>query len=54
MPVITVRITEEEKSRLDAAARRERLLTGNPISNSDVVREALKTHLDKQEVRRNE
>lgn len=46
MPTITVRLSEDEKARLDAAARRARLQTGDPVSLSDVVREALHRYLD--------
>lgn len=47
MPTITVRLSEDEKARLDAAARRARLQTGDPVSLSDLVREALRRHLDR-------
>ncbi|MBR9772601.1 MAG: CopG family transcriptional regulator [Gammaproteobacteria bacterium] len=46
MPTLTVRISDEEKARLDAAARYERLQTGNGTSNSDLIRQALKQFLD--------
>ncbi|NAW34992.1 ribbon-helix-helix protein, CopG family [Halomonas alimentaria] len=47
MPTITVRLSEDEKDRLDAAARRARLQTGDAVSLSDLVREALRCHLDR-------
>lgn len=46
MPTITVRLSEDEKDRLDAAARRARLQTGDAVSLSDLVREALHRYLD--------